>query len=190
MNDPIYTQDWATVCFPSWAEMLASLHALDAPRILEIGVFEGRTTRWLLDRFGLAHLVAVDPFAMQPTLCQWEGIRERFEHNIAPHRHRVTVYPLPSRIALPEFLVRDERFDFIYVDGSHEATDVLFDAVMALHLVPVGGLICFDDYTWDDTIIPPSRRPRAALDPWMAIYKRQIEIIRAPDRQLWVQRIK
>ena len=29
----------------------------------------------------------------------------------------------------------ENYFDFIYVDGSHEATDVLFDALLAHRLV-------------------------------------------------------
>ena len=35
-------------------------------------------------------------------------------------------------------------FDFIYVDGSHQAPDVLFDAVMAFKLLRKNGIIAFD----------------------------------------------
>ena len=34
----------------------------------------------------------------------------------------------------------------VYIDGSHLASDVLRDAVLAWDLVKVGGLIVFDDY--------------------------------------------
>ena len=37
---------------------------------------------------------------------------------------------------------------FIYVDGSHEAPDVLFDAILAHKLVKNNGIIAFDDYLW------------------------------------------
>ncbi len=37
-------------------------------------------------------------------------------------------------------------YDLIYVDGSHEAEDVLVDAVMAWRLLKVAGMVIFDDY--------------------------------------------
>ena len=36
-------------------------------------------------------------------------------------------------------------YDLIYVDRSHEAEDVLVDAVMALGLLKVGGMVIFDN---------------------------------------------
>jgi len=41
-----------------------------------------------------------------------------------------------------------DHFDYISIDGSHEAADVLSDAVLSWPLLKTGGLICFDDYEW------------------------------------------
>jgi predicted O-methyltransferase YrrM len=41
-----------------------------------------------------------------------------------------------------------ETYDFIYVDGSHVAADVLTDAVLAWPLLKKRGLMAFDDYLW------------------------------------------
>jgi len=39
----------------------------------------------------------------------------------------------------------NEHFDFIYIDGAHEAKFVIQDAVLALPLLKPGGYILFDD---------------------------------------------
>ena len=55
---------------------------------------------------------------------------------------------------------RQGSFDFIYVDASHRAPDVLLDAVLAFQLLRIGGLIIFDDEV--RSIMPP----RARLSHW------------------------
>ena len=41
--------------------------------------------------------------------------------------------------------LRQETFDFIYVDGSHSTVDVMADAVSAFQLAKSGAVIAFDD---------------------------------------------
>ena len=43
-----------------------------------------------------------------------------------------------------------DTFDFIYIDGSHTAYDVLQDAVLTHPLLKVGGVLIFDDFGWKD----------------------------------------
>lgn len=42
--------------------------------------------------------------------------------------------------------MRNERFDFIYVDGSHRSPDVIYDAILSFGLLKKGGIMIFDDY--------------------------------------------
>jgi predicted O-methyltransferase YrrM len=55
-----------------------------------------------------------------------------------------------SSQALPRLLAERKAgsFNFIYIDGSHQAPDVHADAVFAFQLAKVGSLIIFDDYLW------------------------------------------
>ena len=39
-------------------------------------------------------------------------------------------------------------FDLIYIDGSHVAIDVLYDAVICWHMLAVRGIMVFDDWSW------------------------------------------
>ena len=42
-----------------------------------------------------------------------------------------------------------EKYDLIYVDGSHYAIDVFNDAINSLHILKKNGHIIFDDFLWD-----------------------------------------
>jgi predicted O-methyltransferase YrrM len=52
--------------------------------------------------------------------------------------------------ALAQLIVDKRQYDFIYVDGSHNADDALADAVMCFGLLRPGGVMLFDDYLWED----------------------------------------
>lgn len=53
-----------------------------------------------------------------------------------------------SALELPRMLERGEKFDLIYVDGSHLFEDVFVDAYFAIRLLSMGGIIAFDDSTY------------------------------------------
>ena len=43
---------------------------------------------------------------------------------------------------------KDEKYDLIYIDGSHLYSDVLNDANSAINLLNKNGIIIFDDFLW------------------------------------------
>jgi len=58
----------------------------------------------------------------------------------------------------------NEMFDFIYIDGSHTAYDVLQDAILAHPLLKKGGLVIFDDFGWKDpTNLHPTNSPELGI---------------------------
>jgi predicted O-methyltransferase YrrM len=74
---------------------------------------------------------------------------------------------------LPEYV---HLYDFIYIDGSHTAKDVLTDACMAWPLLKQGGLMVFDDYLWGDSrdIL---HRPKLAVDVFTNIFTESLDIV-------------
>ena len=99
-----------------------------------------------------------------------------------------------SEDALAKLLVEGKKnyFDFIYIDGSHQAPDVLADAVLGFKLLRVGGLIVFDDYLWSETMPygkDPLRCPKPAIDAFVNLNFRKLQIITAPLYQLYVQKL-
>ena len=69
-----------------------------------------------------------------------------------------------------------DLYDFIYIDGSHIAKDVLTDACMAWSLLKKGGIMVFDDYMWGDPrdIL---HRPKPAIDAFVNIFAEEVDVI-------------
>ena len=66
--------------------------------------------------------------------------------------------------------------DFIYIDGSHVAKDVMSDIVLAWELLKPGGILIADDYLWDH-YKEPRLTPKPALDGFLESYKGSYEIL-------------
>ena len=78
---------------------------------------------------------------------------------------------------------KQNYFDFIYIDGSHQAPDVLCDAILGFKLLKVNGFIAFDDYLWQEQLpygTDPIRCPKPGIDAFTNIYCRKIQIRNAP----------
>ena len=82
------------------------------------------------------------------------------------------------------------KFDFIYIDGSHQAADVLSDAVNAFKLLRPGGIMCFDDYLWHwaDRPYNPLDTPKAAIDAFTMIYAQKLQVLALPPSQLFIEK--
>ena len=106
--------------------------------MLEVGVFEGRSTVWLLENI-LTHpastITVVDTFAggAEHAATDLTDLEERFRANTEPHRAKLVVRKDRSEAMLRELPMG--RYDFVSIDGSHEAADVLSDAVFCWPLI-------------------------------------------------------
>ena len=122
-------------------------------KILEIGCHEGRSTVWLIDNL-LGHansrMTSIDPYSTDDkTSPVTDGVYKRFLHNVSVSKYpeKLTFYKEYSQTALPKLLITEAKtFDFIYIDASHYARHVLFDAINSWCLLKVGGILWFDDY--------------------------------------------
>jgi len=161
--------DWFSQHIPDWERLLAEFVAKPKLRFLEVGSFEGRSAVWMLQNVltdPSSSLVCVDTFQGGDDMASLDltGLRQTFIDNVAPFGRRVRLITEHSGTAL-----RTLRgpFDFVYVDASHIAEDVLEDAVLAWRLLRTGGIMAFDDYIWRG---PPDPRlcPRAGIDAFLA----------------------
>ena len=130
-----------------------------------------------------------------------ESIFARFKRNVslarsnAPHPVKVMTHIGNSDLALAGLLYQGQAqsFDFIYVDGSHVARDVLADAVVSFKLLKIGGIMVLDDYLWHQK--PPFEGnvlqiPKLAIDAFVNLHLDVIDIIRAPIYQTVIRRTK
>lgn len=125
----------------------------DPVRILEIGSWEGRSSLFLLTYFTRGQLTAVDTWAGSD---EWhyhatpdlQDLEARFDNNVASGATRVTKRKGSSLDVLPQLLSEQQKFDIIYVDGSHLADDAITDSINSWRLLKQGGIIIFDDVMW------------------------------------------
>ncbi|RAV13562.1 class I SAM-dependent methyltransferase [Mycolicibacterium sp. GF69] len=125
----------------------------DKVQILEIGSWEGRSTLFLLTYFTQGHLTAVDTWAGSAeyeynATANVRDLESRFDGNVAVFKDRVTKRKGSSLHVLPQLLDEDQKFDVIYVDGSHVADDVLRDSIAAWDMLKQAGILIFDDFLW------------------------------------------
>ncbi len=120
--------------------------------ILEIGCHEGRSTTWIIDNLldcKDSELTCIDPYLLDDeTTPVHEDTQKIFMSNVSKSKYpqKVIFHNSTSHDILPRLIRDDQSYDFIYVDGSHLAADVLFDAVNSWQLLKKTGIILFDDY--------------------------------------------
>lgn len=129
-----------------------------------------------------------------------EAVEHRFDTNVAFAR-RSTEFPIDlhkhkgkSRDILPTLLAGGYRsyFDLVYIDGSHQAADVLFDAVLCFDLLKKDGVLIFDDYLWqmeERGAEDHYNLPKPAIDAFVNIYRRKLDLLSAPLYQFYVQKL-
>lgn len=192
LRDPRYrfSNGWFDPFIPVWDRILEER---SPSRILEIGSYEGKSACYLIERVGVERVLEIH------CVDTWEGsienqkeltpeIESRFDANLAVaisrchHTPNVYKHRCPSYLALSHLLAtgHEVHFDLVYVDGSHQAPDVLSDAILGFHLTRVGGLLIFDDYLWhmephgrED----PLNMPKVAIDAFLNLFQRKVRII-------------
>ncbi len=169
-RDYEFHNDWFTHNIPVWQEVMAPYVGRPKLSYLEIGLHEGRSAIWMLEHV-LTHetsrLVGIDLFGAP-------AIEEHWNENVrrAGAEARVRTLKGYSDAMLPH--LTSHTFDIIYIDGGHRAQHVLADAILTWKLLPVGGLLIFDDYALRIGF-PPDMRPATAIDAFVAAHINELE---------------
>ena len=149
-------------------------------RFLEIGSFEGASAVWMLRNI-LTHpdarLTCVDNDKL--------GCGKRLESNLAASglTGKATIHWIDSHDVRKH--VPDDHFDFVYVDGSHAAPNVLFDVVNAFLICRPGGIVGCDDYLFE--LPEDGSVPKPAIDAFLRLLGDRVEVIHS-GYQLWFRK--
>ena len=195
MSDYKFTQDWFSWAPAVWEQLIPLLPGTPGDRqFLEIGSFEGRSAVWIVENMMQDGdiLGCIDTWegGEEHANGEMNGAEERFDHNLAAvvmkysdgmgSRRWVDKYKGTSVQHLAHWLVEKPEdhpsFDFIYIDGSHIARDVLTDACMAWPLLKQGGIMVFDDYMWGEPrdIL---HRPKPAIDAFVNLFAEEVDMV-------------
>ncbi len=191
----------------TWDSLLPQLNPT---RILEVGSFEGASTCYLIDTLAMDRSIEIH------CIDTWEGgvehqeggaastdmseVEKRFADNVrasmgnSPHIVSMHVHKGRSDIEMAKLIANGMQgyFDFVYIDGSHQAPDVLCDAVLGFRLLRENGIIGFDDYLWQEALpygVDPIRSPKPAIDAFTNLYCRKITILPVSSYQLYARKL-
>jgi FkbM family methyltransferase len=173
-----FTQDWNGEFKKNTADLPKFNFAL------EIGAFEGLTSRYICDNLLLpgGRMIAVDPLTDEYLPGHEDnnlfvGQYDRFIRNT--RNYPIELIRKTSREAFSQ--LQDYRFDFIYIDGDHRRSEVFNDGVQSLNILKPGGHILFDDYGWrEETAL--------GIDEFIRASGNAIKVIKK-DYQVLVKRI-
>jgi len=188
MTEYTFTRDWFGSAPDVWPHLIPLLPERKA--FLEIGSFEGRSTVWTIENM-------MEDGGFIDCIDTWQGSEEhgaedmgsveaRFDDNVETAmrkyahddgaRRWVSKLVGKSTDKLAILITQKDLYDFIYIDGSHVAKDVLTDACMAWKLLKPKGVMVFDDYMWGDPrdIL---HRPKPAIDAFCNLFAEEAEIV-------------
>jgi hypothetical protein len=144
---PNWFESYGPTCFGQHLEHLAGEPDL---RFLQLGVFAGHASEWLLDNI-LTHpsslLVDVDTWAgsgAEHAGIDFAAVEAQYDELIKQYDDsRVVKYKGTTAQFFTEQWLPD--FDFIYVDAAHDYLSCLQDGLASLSVLKRGGILAFDD---------------------------------------------
>lgn len=167
---------------------------------LQLGAYTGDASEWLLDN------VLTNPSSRLVDVDTWMGSNEEIHkgmnfaaiYNLYLDRvGGVTEwYKQTSFEYLTHTIRRREdagyptrsRFDFIYIDADHTTVGVLLDAELSWTKLERGGIMAFDDYTWQHESGDPRLAPMVGIDLFLHRHQGEYELL-AKNHQVWIRKL-
>ncbi len=172
-----FTNTWFTN-----SEVKKYIHQAMTPnaenRILEIGSFEGQSTLYFADIYcsqnPKSFIVSVDPFdAGDQCTTLTSETEATFLKNISesPHKSKIIV---KRQYSDDFFKENTQRYNFIYIDGSHVPEQIVKDATNAFKTLDLYGILWFDDYLGGHGGVTSIRE---AIDRWVLSMNDKLNIL-------------
>jgi predicted O-methyltransferase YrrM len=180
-----YSEDWFSVRKKQLNNYKIFFDQKPNKKCLEIGSFEGMSSVYFAENYCNGEnstLTCIDTFegSVEHNEAQKNNLYNRFLQNTQKFIDdgKINVIKATSKEALLEIIQKikseDDKYDFIYVDGSHLAKDVLTDAVLSWELLKKDGIIVFDDYKWGKK---DHTAPMPAIDGFLESYKTMYHVL-------------
>lgn len=207
MAEKVFTKNWFEGQRRIWDNFIPK----ESPkRILEVGSYEGASACYIIEKLGDVHSLeihcvdtwsgGIEHQAGGSAQSDMQSVEGRFHNNInvakqaASQPVELVIHKGYSDFQLAKLLSegKADYFDFIYIDGSHQAPDVLADAILGFRLLKVGGVMAFDDYLWFEPLPYGQdlvRSPKIAIDAFVNIYCRKLRIMPGGVQQLYIRKL-
>ena len=147
---------------PQWQTHLGNLIGKPGVVGIEIGCLNGDCTVFCADH------IATGEGAMH--YCVDINETEFLKNNIAPYAGKNVQFIKGRSYDVLREAFKEKSADYIYIDGSHLAIDVLSDAVLAWSILKDDGILIFDDYGWGIHTTDEKQKPKLAIDAFLQAY--------------------
>lgn len=187
------TQDWVSHNSDSWTALFPFVQSTE-PRILEIGCWEGRSGVFLLTHLcgNGGEIVCIDHFDLLGTPAGRERhVKVMHNFSLTGKSFRIMEeFSVPALMTLleEEMSAMKPGFDWIYIDGSHEADDTFLDGELAWRLARKDAIVIFDDYHWDKEPENCLHHPKRGIDAFMSLHDGEYERISSPSNYQMILR--
>jgi len=196
-NGYVFTHDYFSANIADWTRLFAERIVAAPIQCLEIGSWQGGSATWLLDKVvgpRGGRLTCIDTFAGSSEHAAWldrlgTGLEDLFDANIARTGHAALCRKLVGYSQDVLQHLHGEHFDFIYVDGAHEAKYVIQDALLCWRLLPPGGFLLFDDthFQFRDR---PAQNTQTAIAAFRSWFADEMEVLTpGSERQMLVRKL-
>lgn len=153
--------------------------------ILEIGTYTGTSIINMLKYLPNAKATVVDMWEDYEENNLLQSIKKNkiegiFLNNIKIGNviDRVSAIKGDSKDILVNLLLNNNKYDFIYVDGSHKCLDCYSDMIFSWELLSSGGILGIDDYLWKpENNANMLNMPYYAVEHFMERYKGKYSIL-------------
>ena len=189
--------------YPNWFEVTAKQNFerflpefkdKEQLKFLQLGAFTGDASVWMatniLSDIHKHRLFDVDTWrgSDEPDhkSMDFNDVYETYIAKVKP-THLVTAY----RMTTVEFLTSDKcrfgNYDFIYIDADHTTVGVLLYAELSWPVLKRGGIMAFDDYTWQHESGDPRLAPQVGIDLFLHRHQGDYELL-AKNTQVWIRK--
>lgn len=172
---PSFTKDNFSNNIPRWERLVKPrLEKKSKLNILIIGVDEGRSSYWLLQKIPKpfkvkeSRIFCIDRFSVD--------VHKRFKNNMKDYGDIVVDIKVDKlmREGLSSLPPKEKQFDLIFLDGM-QAQELMEIMVMTFPMLKAQGMLVIDDNTNSKEHLPNC--PKVAVDAFMYIYAASIKAL-------------
>ena len=130
-------------------------------KYLEIGSLEGNSALFIINNFKVKKVVCVD-------IWEDENFKEEQHKNFNNYKKNInefsSIVETFKGTSDAFFLKQKDKYDVIYIDGSHETDQVYKDIKNSWNILNVNGILICDDYFYGSIYKNPDNVPSIAIN--------------------------
>ena len=138
--------DWFSHNINTWNAILSKIKNI---KYLEIGSFEGRSAVFVGELINTNEMTCVDTFcgSDEHSNINFDLVYKNCAKNISKLNIKKKLFKNYSH---DFFLKNNEKFNVIYIDGSHHYEDVKKDFINSMTFLEKNGILICDDFFWTE----------------------------------------